>query len=290
MPRLASLAACAAAVGLGLTASILPAASASADVSSYASLGDSYTAGLGVPNNVGTPSSCGRSDHNYPTLVAAGTGAASFTDASCSGATTVDMANPQTTQDGTNPPQFSALSDSTSLVTVSIGANDVNVIGFIEKCMSLSLGNLFGAPCRNFYASGGTDQFAQAVADTAPKVAAVIQQIHQLAPNATVYFVGYPVLIPNSGFGCYFTVPVSAGDVPWLRSEWIAMDQMLANVAAANGATFVDTYTPSIGHDYCQPAGVAWVQGVVQRGGWPLHPNALGEQALASDVLAAVNS
>ena len=54
----------------------------------YVALGDSYTAGPLVPNQTGSPAGCLRSTHSYPFLVAAGTGAATFTDVSCQGATT----------------------------------------------------------------------------------------------------------------------------------------------------------------------------------------------------------
>ena len=46
-------------------------AAASVDTGKYVSLGDSYTAGPLVLNQTGTPIDCARSDHNYPSLVAA---------------------------------------------------------------------------------------------------------------------------------------------------------------------------------------------------------------------------
>ena len=57
----------------------------------YVALGDSYTAGPLVPSLTGSPAGCLRSTHSYPFGVAAGTGAATFADVSCQGATTVDM-------------------------------------------------------------------------------------------------------------------------------------------------------------------------------------------------------
>ena len=70
----------------------LPAHSAlAADPGPYVSLGDSYTAAPLVLNLTGTPLGCLRSDHNYPSLVAAALGVASFRDVSCSAATTDHM-------------------------------------------------------------------------------------------------------------------------------------------------------------------------------------------------------
>jgi hypothetical protein len=52
---------------------------------------------------------------------------------------------------------------------------------------------------------------------------------------------------------------------------------MFATVAAANGATFVDTRTHSIGHDVCRPLGTRYVEGLIPVGDGvaPFHPNAL---------------
>jgi hypothetical protein len=64
---------------------------------------------------------------------------------------------------------------------------------------------------------------------------------------------------------------------------------MLATEAAANNATFVDTYTASIGHDVCKGTGVKWVEGLIPTSpAAPFHPNALGEKSMARQVLAAL--
>jgi hypothetical protein len=46
------------------------AASAAQAAGVYLALGDSYTSAPLVPNQHGQPIDCGRSDHNYPSLVA----------------------------------------------------------------------------------------------------------------------------------------------------------------------------------------------------------------------------
>jgi lysophospholipase L1-like esterase len=259
-----------------LLATGLSGAASASSGPSYVSLGDSYTSGPLIPQQTGTPAGCLRSTHNYPSLVAAGLGAASFRDASCQGATTANMAGPQQVPLGTNPPQLNALSSSTTLVTLGIGGNDIGFAGIIVTCTALSLTSPFGSPCKNKYTAGGTDQLAQAVSRTGPKVAAVLAAIHQRAPGARVLVVGYrPV------------VPVAYGDVRYLRGVEAELNSMLASEAAANGATFVNTYTDSIGHDFCQPPGVKWVEGLTPTSpAAPVHPNALGEKAMARQVLS----
>ena len=255
----------------------------------YVSLGDSYTAAPLVPVQTGSPAGCLRSTHSYPFLVASGTGAATFTDVSCQGATTANMTHPQSVPLGTNPPQDNALSASTTLVTLQIGGNNIGFSDIIVHCTTLSLTNPFGSPCKDHYTSGGTDKLRAKINAAATKVAAVLQGIHADAPNARVFLVGYPVILPNSGSGCWPLVPIAFGDVPYLRGVEKALNSMLAAVAAANNATFVDTYTASIGHDVCRAPGTKWVEGLIPTSlAAPFHPNQLGEQSMARQVLAAL--
>ena len=64
---------------------------------------------------------------------------------------------------------------------------------------------------------------------------------------------------------------------------------MIATDAAGNGATYVDTFTSSIGHDACKSPGVAWVNGIAPNSiAFPLHPNQAGEQNMANQALVAL--
>jgi len=273
-----------------LAVTLLPGTASASTGPSYVSLGDSYTAGPLIPAATGRPAGCLRSTHNYPSLVADTIGAASFSDVSCAGATTADMIAPQSVTLGVNPPELNALSASTALVTLGIGGNDVGFANIIINCTTLSLSSPFGSPCEKHYTVGGTDQLAQLVNATGPKVAAVLADIHQRAPNARVLVVGYPDVLPNTGHGCWPVVPVAYGDVPYLRGVEGELNAMLAAEAAASNATFVDTYSDSIGHDFCQRTGVKWVEGLVPTSpAAPVHPNALGEKAMAQQVLAALS-
>ncbi|HMC05702.1 MAG TPA: SGNH/GDSL hydrolase family protein [Actinomycetota bacterium] len=259
-----------------------------ASPNAYVALGDSYAAGPGIPTEV--HSACQRSDHNYPSLVADALLFSSFRDATCSGATTDDMTGSQQTNPYTFvPPQFDALGPDARLVSVTIGGNDIGFASVAGTCVELGLLNPFGAPCEEHYTEGGIDALAAAVAAAAPKVAAVLQGIHQRSPLAKVIVVGYLDILPVIGPGCPLSAPVAAGDVPYLRGVEEELNRMLASQANLNGAIFVDTYSPSIGHDVCEPIGVKWIEGVVPTSpAAPLHPNLLGMQAAAAVVLSAL--
>ena len=278
------------AVVVALAAAInAPSASGEAPTK-YVALGDSYTAAPFVSLPVGDPIDCGQSDRNYPRVVQETLRADSFRDISCGSATTDDFTSPQTglPLGGTNPPQFDALDDTVTLVTVGIGGNDIGFGGIVNACAQLPT-LVGGHPCTPTYAAGGVDQISARIARTAPKIAAALQEIHQRAPHAAVLLVGYPSILPDTGTGCYPYVPILPDDVPYLRAKEKELNAMLATQAAANGATFVDTYTSSIGHDACQLPGFAWVNAVVLvPPSYPGHPNLLGEADMAAQVLHAL--
>jgi lysophospholipase L1-like esterase len=255
----------------------------------YVALGDSFTSGPLIPTQVDL--NCVRSNRNYPSLTAASIGSSSFVDVSCGGATTNDILNPGTGQLGrTVPAQIAAVNSATALVTVGIGGNDIGFSEIIRTCAEDSLDSPFGSPCRDRYTAGGTDQLRARIAATAPKVANVLNAVRAAAPSARVVVVGYPAILPDSGFGCWPTVPIAFGDVPYLRGVEKALNSMLATTAAANGASFVDTYTPSIGHDACRGASTRWVEGLIPAASAaPFHPNAAGERGMATAVVARLN-
>jgi lysophospholipase L1-like esterase len=257
----------------------------------FVALGDSFAAGDLIPSSPsGTPAGCLRSTHNYGADAAAALGLTRFIDAACTGATTADMTRPESVPLGTNPPQFSFLAANDSVVTLTIGGDDIGFPSILRTCATLSLLNPFGSPCQRHYTAGGTDQLVAAINAAAPKVAAVLRGIRARAPHARVLLVGYPDILPSTGDGCWPLVPFAFGDVPYLRGIEIDVNQMLAAVAAANGATFVDTYTPTIGHDACQAPNVKDVEGLVPTSlAYPFHPNQRGQQVMADQVLAALN-
>ncbi len=282
---------CGLGVALTVVLSLLTAAAAQAALGPYVSLGDSYTAAPLVPTATGNPILCGRSTHNYPSDVTRALALSSFTDASCSSATTVDMTQPQPLQGGlqTAPPQFNALRTNDALVTVGIGGNDAGLIGVAETCGEIDLTHPFGTACKNHYTAGGTDPNVAAITATGPKVAAVIQGIHQRAPQARVLVVGYPDTLPVNGTACWPLVPFSAGDITYINGLEKRLNAALQTAAANGNATYIDTFTSSIGHDACRPPGTAWVNGFVPTSpAYPLHPNQAGEQNMANQVLATL--
>jgi lysophospholipase L1-like esterase len=265
-----------------------PAAAAADEPVDYVALGDSYAAGPLIPLQTGTPPGCARSDHNYPSLTAQSLGTATFVDVSCSGAKTDDLSTAQETDAGTNPPQLDALSPDTDLVTLSIGGNDIGFSEIVQECATRSPTAPDGAACRDFYNSTGTDELAARIDAAAPDVLAGLQGIVARSPDARVLLVGYPTIVPDDGPGCFPTEPFSPGDTQYLRETTKRLDDMLAEQASTAGVDYVDTYTPTIGHDICTLPGTRYVEGVAPTApAAPMHPNALGMEAMSAAVVAA---
>ena len=254
----------------------------------YVSLGDSYAAGPLIPLQI-PPFGCLKSNNNYSHLASRQLGLA-LTDPSCSGAETEDMTNPQNVDpDGPNPPQFNSLTSKTRIVTIQIGGNDIGFSSIARDCTSTTNE---GTPCQDRYVAGGRDEISERIQATAPLVAAVIQGIHARSPKARVLFVNYAAILPDSGPGCWPQMPITDGDVPYVRAKQKELNAMLAAQAAANGAELIDWYAASIalGHDACQPPVIRWVEPVVPvNAAAPVHPN-LGGMMGASDLLVAALS
>ncbi|MET8452200.1 SGNH/GDSL hydrolase family protein [Streptomyces sp. NPDC005209] len=275
--------ACLAAVAQASVASATP---ASAGGRNYVALGDSHASAPGVPEQ--TDPGCGRSSQNYPSLVARQR-YARLTDVTCAGATTASLA---LAKDG-RPARYDALNRDTDLVTVSIGGNDgVGFSAVLTTCATLSRTDPTGAPCRGHYTEGGGDRLLEGIATTAPKVDAVLATVHRRAPHAKVLLVGYPSIFPDDGTGCTSpAAPFAAGDFGYLRDTTKALNAMLARRAELGGAVYVDTYTSTVGHDMCRPAGERWIENLAPA--VPANagrPTARGEQAMAEAVERALKS
>lgn len=105
-------------------------------MSRYVALGSSMAAGPGIwPPVIGGPIMAQRSARNYPHLVAKELGL-TLVDSTYSGATTAHVLRDR--QYGT-PPQIDALDGSETLVTVTIGGNDV---GYVPMLMAAGLPRL----------------------------------------------------------------------------------------------------------------------------------------------------
>jgi hypothetical protein len=211
---------------------------------------------------------------------------APLVDVACATAGVSAMTEPQQVTAGTNPAQFGALAADDRMVLLTLSGDDMGFMPGLQECVKLSLTDPFGSPCAAYYGN----QFGARVAAEGPKIAQVLAGIRARAPLAKIVLVGYPDLFPQSG-GCWPRVPITNGDVAYLNRIEVSLNTMLAAAAKAADDTFVNTYTPTIGHDFCQSESVRDVEGLVPGSTtYPFHPNARGQQEIATLVLNALRT
>jgi len=276
-----------AALAVGATTFAEPAAAAPAAAPpTYVALGDSYTSGPLVGNQQLSGLGCFRSDINYPKLAAKALGT-TVKDVSCSGASSIHVTAAQTVVGLPTPPQLDAVTANATRVSMGFGGNDIKFVEIITGCASLLP---FGSPCRNKHASGGVDALAARIDAAGPGVGQAIAAVKAKAPGVRIFVVGYPALLPESG-SCWPQMPYTRSDVSYLRDVNKRLNAMLAGQAAAAGATYVDVYTPSIGHDACKSKTNRWVEPIVPGNpAAPVHPNAAGNAGMAQALVAAMTA
>jgi hypothetical protein len=278
-------------------------------IEEYVSLGDSWSADVviadthGPPDSTHAPVDCAQSHVNYPKLLAKELGVPVHRDATCGSAKTDDFWAPQDglPLGGTNPAQFDRLTPTTDLVTVGIGGNDAGIAGAALDCLGLLPSNDLLPPgtlplggCKDKYApEGGEDQLARQIDESEPKLVTAIEEIHRRSPGARVLMVDYLAAVPEHT--CYPLVPISEEDMAYLHRTMQALNAMVLRAATAGGAEFVDTWTPSVGHDVCAGPLERYVEvyGPSVNGpavGVPAHPNSAGAAAQFRAVLDQVRA
>lgn len=239
----------------------------------YVALGDSFTAGPGIVPIERDSGLCIRSLKNYPRLVASSIGARSFTDVSCSGATTDDVLRP-----GLDVAQLDAVSRTTELVTIGIGGNDSGLFASLSRACTSD-----AASCSAYV----RDTLPSVLRSTSAHVVSTLRAVEAKAPDAQVLLVGYLRIAPETGTCA--GLGGSALDAAGVAEGEKSLDAMLAAAARTAGATYVSLSAASRGHDAC--AGEqAWTNGLQPAAddGITLHPRESGMKAVAAEVEKAV--
>jgi lysophospholipase L1-like esterase len=252
----------------------------------YVALGDSAAAGPLIPPPDTSSPGCLRSLADYPHIVAKKLGSSALKDVTCSGATTADMTGAQQTSSGPVAPQLDALSASTRLVTLTIGGNDIGLVGAATSCINLLPG--LTPDCVDRFTAGGHDQLAEAIAAFAPKWGALLDAIHAQAPNAKIYVAGYGTYLPHNG--CWPLAPLSARDANYIQGTIDRLNSALAGQAAAHNARYADVRKASIGHDVCKLPGIKWFESIIPTSiAAPLHPNADGMAGIGAYLATTIS-
>ena len=169
---------------------------------------------------------------------------------------------------------------------MTIGGND---IGFSEVAQSCITINPFSHPCKDKYKAGGKDQLAERIdgdgAESGGGAAGYPRPARRRRKSTSSTTRRSS---PRPGSAAGRRCRSGSSDVPYLRSTEQKLNAMLATQAAANGATLVNWYGASIGHDACKSSSTRWVEPLVPGElAAPIHPNKAGMQGAANLVIAA---
>jgi lysophospholipase L1-like esterase len=255
-PRfIAAAAAAFAAAALALVAAAPPASAQPAV--RYVALGDSYSSGLGAGSYIGSSGSCDQSTNAYPQLWDNANHPASYVSVTCAGATTSSVISTQ----------LSALSEATTLVSITIGGNDVGFVATMETCVLGSTSDCVSA----------IDAGEALVRSVLPgELDNVLQDIASAAPNARVIVLGYPELYDLSR--SLFCIGLSTTDRTDLNQAADQLDSAIQAAAARHGDTFVNVRPAFAGHEICDPG--SWLHAVnFLNLSESYHPTATGQAA-----------
>ena len=221
---------------------------------SYVALGDSYSSGVGTRSYIADGTSCQRSVYAFPSLIAAAKGYA-LNFRACSGAKVSDVTSTQ----------LSALSASTSYVTISVGGNDAGFTSVITTCAE---------PAWLSDCNGAVSKAQGYLKNTLPGslLATLYSSIRAKAPNAKVVVVGYPRLF--NGEDCNALTWFSPSDESLLNATADLMNSKLSAAAASAGFAFANPTTRFLGHAVC--GNPEWLNGLSNPISESYHPNRTG--------------
>lgn len=219
----------------------------------YVALGDSYSSGLGAGGSY-SGGSCARSASSFPALWAATHSPDSYSSVACAGATTTSVISTQ----------VSSLSFDTTLISITVGGNDVGFSSIMTTC-----------------ALHGTSACVAAV-DTAEGVAqntlpqrldATFDAITSGAPAAKVVALGYPLFYQLHVWYCIGLSETSRAKI----DEGIGIvDRQIALAAARHGFRYADVRSAFTGHQLC--SGSKWLHAVdLADLNESYHPTATGQ-------------
>jgi lysophospholipase L1-like esterase len=227
---------------------------AQAAVVNYVALGDSYASGVGSGSYTSESGSCLRSTKAYPQLWANAHAPASFKFVACSGAKTTNV----------NAGQLSALSSSTTLVSITIGGNDVGFAHVMQDCV------LYGTDTcvADVNAAENTARtYLPGWLDT------TYNGIRAHAPSAKVVVVDYPRFYHD----LWYCIGLSSTSRNKINEGADVLDGVIRDAANRHGFYFADVRSLfANGHEICDSS--SWLHSIdwgnlVQS----YHPTASGQ-------------
>jgi lysophospholipase L1-like esterase len=269
-----------------------------APAAAYVNIGDSFSAGEGTypPYQPGTDTGtnkCHRSDRSYSgQYVGMSSRYHAVRNAACAGAVTRDITQPpgdvnsmQIPSKG-EPAQTAALGAGTSLVTMTIGGNDLDLGGIFNTCY----GRVWPAQVDACFASSFDKAFFGRVDALRSTLDDTYTAVRNAAPHATIVVLTYPQTYPTAynprecNLRNRGNLETSQHQLDLIHQVIARLDAVVRAAAHDKGFTVLDEERAFAGHEECtaQP----WVQGINNFGNddESLHPTADGYHQEAVDL------
>jgi lysophospholipase L1-like esterase len=251
-----------------VTVGVLPAAAQPSTVQ-YVALGDSYAAGQGASPYL---NDCLQSPQGYPELLDSEKRIHLRANEACTGATTSEVATTQ----------LAALNRGTRLVTLTVGAADLDVSGVATACLTGTLDEclLKIAEARALLpaAPGGPSVLGS-------RLVSLFAEVADAAPNARIVVTGYPLLFAPPAPGSPNEAIINQINLATALLNDAIKQAVEATQATGVDIVYVDVIVPFLGHGiggpsapFINPPGSADA----------FHPNAAGYLAYAAAISAAL--
>lgn len=245
--RLAATTVTAFALAVGVVGSV-------ATPTSYVALGDSYSSGVGT-GSYALDSACRRSVYAYPYLYTQKHPGTSLTFVACSGAKTSDVL----------ATQVQAVTKSTTLVTMTIGGNDIGFAELAYECTLADCAAALDSTRANLEATlgGALDQVYRTVKARA-------------ADGAKIIVLGYPRVFSASS--CVGALGISSAERTKANALADALDAVIAAHASKDRVTYESAIPAFARHAVCSPT--PWLNGLdLFNAGESYHPNRAGHRS-----------
>lgn len=261
--------------------------------SSYVALGDSFSSGEGVtPFEADTAlpgeNTCHRSDYAYAKTIAGSSpnipslGTNGFR--ACSGAVTTNVTDLEQWNEGIQLDWWP--DNSTQLVTMTIGGNDIGFSDFAKACV------LSTCDAGTTVYNSATNKISNELPN---KLKETYKRILAYAPNADIYVMDYPYVVPEKSVSdpdddrCFY---LKGGSTKWADAISDVRDDTPGN----QRLHYVPVNTadsPFNGHQVCGVEGTSFFQNIDQamnNEAYVFHPNKNGQDAYATILAAAINA
>lgn len=191
-------------------------------------------------------------------------------------------------------PQLEHLNEDTSLVTVSIGGNDVGFAEVIKSCLWRGVVET-AASCEEDMG----ESTRRKIRNLKDDLVDLYNKMQGRAPNARILVVGYPRMFPDDPIGPLevgpsletgdLDEPIDPADQRWMNEMGRLLNQTTKQAAEEAGVEFVDVHDALEGHEIGTED--SWINDLdlsLENGGFAdmgsFHPNDQGHAAIARRV------